>query len=306
MTPPSRRSSRRGWRGPARHDRHCVPRPRRPLLAAPRLAPRRSHAADGPPMTAGPMDPPIGDGATGVSASSVPPTVRRTPGRRRPTGAPPPLPRNIGRTGRAWIVGLVVLVAWMVVGPLLGPAAPAHRSHRRRDPARRGRGCGPSGSCKPARGDRPGRHGLDDVLRRHRPDPRRRWGSGGGATCSRSSAASLVLEVLGMLLDRRVQAGRGPTTSPSSVAGAGYSLPSAPAAVLSFTVVGIIYMLVVPGRPRVDRQDRRHHRGRGLVVASRLYLGVDHPFDVAGRRRLRRGHPAQRVPLLHAERGRSR
>ena len=25
------------------HDHHCVPRPRRPLLAAPRLAPRRSH-----------------------------------------------------------------------------------------------------------------------------------------------------------------------------------------------------------------------------------------------------------------------
>ena len=59
----------------------------------------------------------------------------------------------------------------------------------------------------------------------------------------------------------------------------GFSLPSAPAAIVSFTVVGIIYMLVVPGTPATIAKcvgaaavgDRRR---------SRLYLGVDHPFDV--------------------------
>ena len=48
---------------------------------------------------------------------------------------------------------------------------------------------------------------------------------------------------------------------------------------MSITVVGVIYMLVVPGRPR------RIAKVVGAVVVlavvgSRLYLGVDHPFDV--------------------------
>ena len=47
--------------------------------------------------------------------SSVAPSARRTHLHRRPSGAPPPLPRSLGRTGRGWIVAAVVVVAWMLV-----------------------------------------------------------------------------------------------------------------------------------------------------------------------------------------------
>jgi hypothetical protein len=59
----------------------------------------------------------------------------------------------------------------------------------------------------------------------------------------------------------------------------GFALPSATAAIVSFTAVGILYILVVPGRPR-----RRAKIAATVVVGAacfaRLYLGVDHPFDV--------------------------
>jgi hypothetical protein len=59
----------------------------------------------------------------------------------------------------------------------------------------------------------------------------------------------------------------------------GFSLPSATAALVSIVVIGILYMLVVPGRPR---QIGKIVGGAVVVavVASRLYLGVNHPFDV--------------------------
>ena len=59
----------------------------------------------------------------------------------------------------------------------------------------------------------------------------------------------------------------------------GYSSPSATAAIVSITVVGAVYMLAVPGRPR----QLAKYAGTAvvaLVVAGRLYLAVDHPFDV--------------------------
>ena len=58
----------------------------------------------------------------------------------------------------------------------------------------------------------------------------------------------------------------------------GYSLPSATAAIVSFTAVAVIYALVVPGRSRTIAK----FVGVAvvaLVVFARLYLGVDHPFD---------------------------
>jgi membrane-associated phospholipid phosphatase len=59
----------------------------------------------------------------------------------------------------------------------------------------------------------------------------------------------------------------------------GYSLPSATVAIVSFTVVGVIYAVVVPGRPRTIAK----FVGIAvvaLVAFARLYLGIDHPFDV--------------------------
>ena len=49
------------------------------------------------------------------AVSYVPPSARWGRRRRRPTGAPPPLPRTIGTTGKLWLACSVLLIAWMVV-----------------------------------------------------------------------------------------------------------------------------------------------------------------------------------------------
>ena len=59
----------------------------------------------------------------------------------------------------------------------------------------------------------------------------------------------------------------------------GYSLPSATLAIVGFTVVGYIYAMFVRGRPRTIAKAV----GLAVVVVvafARLYLGVDHPFDI--------------------------
>ena len=58
----------------------------------------------------------------------------------------------------------------------------------------------------------------------------------------------------------------------------GYSSPSATAAVMSIAVIGVIYMVVVPGRPRTIAK-AVGAAVIAIVVGGRLYLGVDHPFD---------------------------
>jgi len=59
----------------------------------------------------------------------------------------------------------------------------------------------------------------------------------------------------------------------------GFSAPSPPVAILTIFLIGVIYCLVVPGRPRGYAKT-----AVAVVVAAfclaRLYLGVDHPDDV--------------------------
>ena len=60
----------------------------------------------------------------------------------------------------------------------------------------------------------------------------------------------------------------------------GSSIPSRPAAAVAVTLLAIIYALVVPGRPR----DIAKWVAFGLIMAfgaTRLYLGVEHPIDLA-------------------------
>ena len=60
---------------------------------------------------------------------------------------------------------------------------------------------------------------------------------------------------------------------------AGYSLPSPPVAIVTMVLLGISYGLVVAGRPR--RIAKWIATGLVAVFAfARLYLGVDHPFDI--------------------------
>ena len=199
---------------------------------------------------------------------------------RRPSGAPPPLPRKHRASGRGWLVVVVVLVVWMIVTLVSPRHATRHRPGRRRDPARPRR----------LRTDwlttrRPWRSTASRPAGRCSSSPigaarRDRWSSGAGATCSRSSAASSCSRSLGQLLIDALHAGRVPTTSRSSAAGRATRCRRRPSAVVSFTVVGIIYTLVVPGRPRDDRQGRRRRAPSRSSRAAALYLGVDHPFDV--------------------------
>src|SRR5437773_1815254 len=44
-----------------------------------------------------------------------PDAARRTKGHRRPSGAPPPLPRSLGRTGKVWLVGAALLISWIII-----------------------------------------------------------------------------------------------------------------------------------------------------------------------------------------------
>ena len=61
--------------------------------------------------------------ARGGPASLAPgPAVRRTPRRRRPTGAPPPLPHPVSVTTRAWLVLAVVVLAGVIVISLRAPS----------------------------------------------------------------------------------------------------------------------------------------------------------------------------------------
>jgi tRNA A-37 threonylcarbamoyl transferase component Bud32/membrane-associated phospholipid phosphatase len=55
-------------------------------------------------------------GAPSPVARSAPPAIRRVRARRRPSGEPPPLPRNLNTSGKWWLaLSGAVLVSWVVV-----------------------------------------------------------------------------------------------------------------------------------------------------------------------------------------------
>ena len=241
--------------------------------------------------------------STGIGdASPVPSTVRRTRRRRRPSGAPPPLPRSLGQTGRAWIIGLVALVAWLVVA-LLSPRV--RRFTDRVDAAilRAVARLRTDWLVDVARG-------IDRVATG--------WAMFFVAIALLVATVAfkrwrhlftflgsvLVLEVLGLFLIERFRRPR-PYDVTTIGRWRGYSLPSATAAVVSFTVVGAIYMLVVPGRSRTIAKIAGIVGDRRLRRSARL-PGDRPPVRRARRRRHRGRHPAQRLPVLHPERGRSR
>src|SRR4051812_19385349 len=66
--------------------------------------------------------PDAADGSTSAAASVLdsvsmpsPQAARQTKGHRRPSGAPPPLPRHLGRTGKVWLVGAGLLLSWIII-----------------------------------------------------------------------------------------------------------------------------------------------------------------------------------------------
>lgn len=210
------------------------------------------------------------------TAPHVPPTVRRTRRMRRPSGAPPPLPRSIGRSGRGWIATFVVFSIWIIV---MLSSRRARRTTDRVDAAiLRGVARARTGWLMTFA------RGVDRVATGWTmffvalalllvTIFFRRW-----RHLFTFVGSVFILEIVGVAL---IGAFKRPRPYDVTAAGRwqGYSMPSAALAVFSFTVVGIIYMTVVPGRAR-NIAKPIGTLAVLMVAASRLYLGVDHPFDV--------------------------
>jgi tRNA A-37 threonylcarbamoyl transferase component Bud32/membrane-associated phospholipid phosphatase len=240
--------------------------------------PATQPAGGPPPATA------TGGGAAAATALAEPATPEATPGpspgrdrgRRRPTGAPPPLPRSLGTTGKLWLAALAVFVGWTLV-LLVSPAA--QRATDRADAAV-----------------------LRQIVRLRTPwltdvaTAVDRVGTGWTLTIVALGlvvaqmvfrrwrhlftflASIIVMEVVALLLYAGFSRPR-----PYDVTAIGrwsaFSSPSPPLVVLSAVLVGILYSMVPGGSPR--------NRGKWVLAAAlavfgfvRLYLGVDHPFDV--------------------------
>ena len=188
-----------------------------------------------------------------AGVASLPgPAVRKAP-RRRPTGAPPPLPHPVSVTTRAWLVLAAVVLAGVIVISVRGPSLR-----------------------------------LDDQVNtavlRFFARARTPWltdvangisaaGSGWGATVVGLSAVALTVAfrrwrhllvfLCGLfLLEIAIALITSGTTRPRPygvliIAGwSGYSTPALSVMILTFLLVSIAYCLVVPGRPRLAMRRR--------------------------------------------------
>jgi tRNA A-37 threonylcarbamoyl transferase component Bud32/membrane-associated phospholipid phosphatase len=218
---------------------------------------------------------------TDETFSGTPEEHRRRPGHsgrrhRRPSGEAPPLPHELGRSGKFWIV-MVVYFGSVLIGVVffqpLGGIFDRFDTLRLRWIAS-------------LRSD-----SLTDVvlfvnLLASRWTIRAlRWGTIAALVGFRHwrhlfvflgsmLAAELVAYQISVLLGRSRPLGI-TIIAPWE----GYSMPSRPVVGLAASLVGITYALVVPGRPR---EIAKWVVG-GLILAlvfARLYLAVDHPTDV--------------------------
>jgi tRNA A-37 threonylcarbamoyl transferase component Bud32/membrane-associated phospholipid phosphatase len=192
---------------------------------------------------------------------------------RRPTGAPPPLPKKIGATGvlRLALVGLVVVPGciWLHEDP-----APLDRFDAAITEALVSL-----------------RTGWLDTVARSLNTFGSRWGLGLLMLLTIAGVAwfkrwrHLTMFLIGVALSGLVAQGllllaSRPRPFDVTIIGTweGYSAPSLPMGGLAISVVGIAYMLVVPGRPRM------YAKCVGavvllLVALLRIYLGIDHFTD---------------------------
>jgi tRNA A-37 threonylcarbamoyl transferase component Bud32/membrane-associated phospholipid phosphatase len=210
-----------------------------------------------------------------VASKIVPPAVRAEAPRRRPTGTPPPLPRKLGASGKVWLILAVVFgTALVVLLPRGQPQAAVDfdawvlRSvaELRADwltPTMRALGAVGTGWTATILGW--GTVALLLVFKRWRH-------------LFTYLLALVALFNLTALIYNRVQRPRpygidiiGPWT--------GFAMPSYPVAILTAGLLGIVYSIVVPGRPR--QWAKWAVAGVVAIVAfARLYLGVDHPTDI--------------------------
>jgi len=212
----------------------------------------------------------------GVAGLPTDTPAQRARRRRRPTGAPPPLPHPIAISTTAWLLFTVVILASAF---LISERTPWLRL-----------------------GDQ-----SSTWLLRRLADVRTPWltdaadaikavGSGWGVTVIGLSVVVLtmifrrwrhLLVFVGsffftLIVGQWIYSGLSrprPYGLPIIASWGGYSAPSPPVATLTIFLMGAVYCLVVPGRPRTYAK---------IVVAvviamfclARLYLAVDHPDDV--------------------------
>jgi membrane-associated phospholipid phosphatase len=202
--------------------------------------------------------------------------AQRVHRRRRPTGAPPPLPHPFAVSTAAWLLLTVITLAGAFLFSGLTPWLRV--------------------------GDRAATWFLSLLA-----DARIPWlvdvagavkaaGSGWGATVVGLSVVVLImvfrrwrhllifmgslffLQIVGQLIYFGLSRPRPYGVSIIGTWG-GYSAPAPPVAVLTTFLVGALYCLVVPGRPR-DYAKIAAGVAIALFCLARLYLGVDHPDDV--------------------------
>jgi serine/threonine protein kinase len=211
-----------------------------------------------------------------ISSRALPPTVERARRRRRPSGAPPPLPRALGSTGKAWLAVAAAALIWCV---LYLQVSAIRRVSEQADSAvlrviarfRAGwltdlaRGIDRLGSGWTTTFVAIGTLIALMVLRRWRH-------------LFTFLGVIVVLEFLGGVL---YDVFSRPRPYDVTIIGrwAGFAMPSPPVAVLIAMLVGVAYTLIVPGRPRTTA---KVVISVVIVVfaAARLYLAVDHPTDI--------------------------
>jgi tRNA A-37 threonylcarbamoyl transferase component Bud32 len=213
---------------------------------------------------------------TQAPTAAGPATLHRTGRRRRPSGAPPPLPRKIGASGTGWAIAAVVLLVWAVLA---------------------------------VRVDWVGRvtDRADSWVLRQIADVRAGWltdvadvveGVGSWSAVAVGLplivaimvfkrwrhlftyvGAIFVVEIIGewLYFDYARPRPFGVTTIGSW---SGYSFPAPTVAITALVVIGVTYTLVVPGRAR------NIAKVAGAVflavfAAAELYLATYHPFDIA-------------------------
>ena len=202
--------------------------------------------------------------------------VMTTPQRRRPTGAPPPLPHPVSVTTRAWLVLAVVVLAGVIV---ISVRAPSLRLDNQVNSAVLGLF---------ARARTPWltdvAHGISAA------------GSGWGAAVVGLSAVVLTITFRRwrhllvflcslFILEAAIELITAGTTRPRPYgvpiigSWAGYSTPTLSVTILAFLLMSIAYCLVVPGRPRTYAKV-----AIAVIVIvfclARLYLAVDHVDDL--------------------------
>jgi tRNA A-37 threonylcarbamoyl transferase component Bud32 len=201
--------------------------------------------------------------------------ISRGAKRRRPSGEAPPLPHDLGRTGRFWM-SMLALLAATIVGVLFvsgsGTAMERSEGHVLRWLAELR-----TGSLT--------RLALWVAILGSRWTIRAlRWGSILGLVAVRRWRHLLVFVISVFVAELVGYQTSLALTRPRPLGvrligpWSGFSLPSRPVLGLTATLVGILYALVVPGRPRWIGKWIAGGLVGALVVA-RMYLGVDHPTD---------------------------